>query len=366
MSTLTQPAEAVPTFDPALARARLVLGISNVGFWVLVSTALLILFLAGGVVPPSTGGMVLVATVLLGVQAGFDLVGGYFLRPRPRPVGFLGQWLRASLGYAAVFAGLVFLHAVSFAATRSFLPAVAGGLVLLGVGRLGLFRVLTGVRVSRTLLRDEPALVAENHDPGFTGGVVGPGGIPLWPRRWIQDLPAAALAVELARRSWTQRQGLARRAVLLVAGFHLAGAAAAALLLDLANRPFTEALILQMAAMTLWSFLGLLILPAWSRDAVFAADAAVADRDALQEWIRRFPALAGEDGHPSHSVQTIFYPVPSAAERLARREVPAPKFTAGSLARNHLYFSLAGLTPLGRAVHCNIGRPELWVYPPMA
>ena len=37
---------------------------------------------------------------------------------------------------------------------------------------------------------------------------------------------------------------------------------------------------------------------------------------------------------------------------------------AWHLARTALYLSHAGLSLLPRAVHCNAGRPELWVYLP--
>ena len=45
---------------------------------------------------------------------------------------------------------------------------------------------------------------------------------------------------------------------------------------------------------------------------------------------------------------------------------PAAGFVPGNLARNNLYYSWAAFTLLGRAVHCNVGRPALWVFPPSA
>ena len=42
------------------------------------------------------------------------------------------------------------------------------------------------------------------------------------------------------------------------------------------------------------------------------------------------------------------------------------RFVAGNLARSNLYYSWASFTLLGRAVHCNVGRPSLWVFPPSA
>ena len=83
-------------------------------------------------------------------------------------------------------------------------------------------------------------------------------------------------------------------------------------------------------------------------------------------WIINFSHLTGEDGSANARVQNVFYPIPSAARRLRQLAEPAGGCLVGNLARNNLFYSLATLTLLGRAVHCNIDRPELWVFPPSA
>jgi hypothetical protein len=115
----------------------------------------------------------------------------------------------------------------------------------------------------------------------------------------------------------------------------------------------------------LCSILGLLLLPTLSRSAVFAADcAAVASGCDAGDWIQQFPNLTGEDGNARTVLQRVFYPIPSAQERLrALGKVPALP-VIGNVARTNLFLSLATLTLLGRCVHCNAGRPELWVFPP--
>lgn len=119
--------------------------------------------------------------------------------------------------------------------------------------------------------------------------------------------------------------------------------------------------------MTLWSFLGLLVLPGLSRFTVFAADqAAIANGLDPSQWIRRFPTWVGEDGSQSWWVETIFYPIPSADRRIESLGFLVRGPILGNLARSQLFYSLAGLTLLGRAVHCNVGRPALWVFPPSA
>ena len=119
--------------------------------------------------------------------------------------------------------------------------------------------------------------------------------------------------------------------------------------------------------MTLWAFASLLVLPVLSGKAVFAADRAAADfgLDA-RDWIARFPVLIGEHGNASGAVQTIFYPIPSTAMRLRALDHAPAGFVPANLARSNLYYSWATLTLLGRAVHCNVGRPALGVFPPSA
>jgi len=52
--------------------------------------------------------------------------------------------------------------------------------------------------------------------------------------------------------------------------------------------------------------------------------------------------------------------------RLHALEHAPAGFIPGNLARSNLYYSWATLTPLGRAVHCNVGHPARWVFPPSA
>ena len=67
--------------------------------------------------------------------------------------------------------------------------------------------------------------------------------------------------------------------------------------LDLPGLPIGAALMGQACWLTLWSFLGLLVLPSLGRATVFAADraAAAAGFDS-PGWIRRSPVPPGESG----------------------------------------------------------------------
>lgn len=114
--------------------------------------------------------------------------------------------------------------------------------------------------------------------------------------------------------------------------------------------------------MTLWAFESLPVLPAPRRKTLFAADHAANDSgDDPRAWITHFPVSVGDDGSPNSVVQAIFYTVPSAETRLRQMAHPSTSFVSGNLC-----YSWATLTLLGRAVHCNVGRPALWVFPPSA
>ena len=355
-----------------LARRRLVLGIANVGFWVSAAAAglFLLLFRGTGTLRPATAGLVLLAAVV--VQAGFDFVGGAWLMPPPAPSmrRFLPGWLRGAGGHTLILAGVWWLGGVSFRWTGGFLPAVVLATAGLALGRRRLLSLLGGVATTGTASHGAAILVAQTGDPAFTGGIVGRGrdARSLLPAAWLQGLPGDELAAESARRDWQRAAGLPDRALLWVLGWNLAGAGAGAWALGLSHRLPAEALLLHTCWMTLWTFGSLLILPSLSRRSVYAADrAAQAAGHDPRGWIARFPTLVGEDGGATAFVQTIFYPIPSAARRLQELDgPPAAGFVFGSLARSNLYYSWATGTLLGRAVHCNVGRPALWVFPPSA
>ena len=363
-----------------LARRRLWLGITNVGLWVLAA--------AGGLCwltvtndgdpgqPHDAGALLLLGVGALAAQAGFDFLGGARLMPAPRPTPgeFLGRWSRGVLGHTSALAGVGLLSLASFRFTGGFVPAVLLATVGLALGRRWLLRGVGGVRTGDFVTPDDGERVlvtttGATTDPAFTGGIVGFGSraVSLLPAVWLQSLPREELAAESSRRRWQIGHAPPGRTLLLVLGWNLLGAHVGTLAFRLAERAPSAALFGHACWMTLWTFGSLLVLPALSRRAVFGADRAAADAGHdPRAWIARFPGLVGEDGGANPAVQAIFYPVPSAARRLERLDRPFAGFVPGSLARNNLFYSWAAFTPLGRAVHCNVGRPVLWVFPPSA
>jgi hypothetical protein len=119
---------------------------------------------------------------------------------------------------------------------------------------------------------------------------------------------------------------------------------------------------------TLWSFLGLLTLPTPSRRGVAEVDHALleagCDRNILERTITDLDNLQDRERERPPLIETIFHPVPSVQARLHGPYATGMKGTWNA-ARTTVAVSPAGLGLLGRAVHCNCGRPSLWVFLPI-
>ena len=352
-----------------LARRRLRLGITNVGFWVVIAAAGL-----SWVERCDTSGFDFrrlgwVALAVVVAQSVFDVVGGKWLLPAPRPTStvFLRRWLPGAIGHTLVLGCVGLMTFASVRLTGDFLLGIVLSMVGLAVSRMFLLRAIGGITTRVRMHDGANCLVAENTSGAFTGGIHGFGhrARSVMPANWVTALPRGQLAAESCRRQWQIERGLPTRTFLLVLGWNLVGASLGSFTFGLAARPPAEGLLGYACWMTIWAFGGLLLLPSLSRNAVFAADRAAAESGHdPRGWIAHFPNLVGEDGSARSAVQAIFYPIPSAAQRLSRLEEPYSGLVLGNLARSNLYYSWATLTLLGRAVHCNVGQPALWVFPP--
>lgn len=351
------------------ANHRLLLGITNVGVWVIVSVVGLWWFTAAPL--PEIGLRELVSGLLLTalLQAAFDWLGGAVYVPPPAPGAgvFFSRWARAATVHTTLLAATATLLYWSHRLFESFCPGVAVCSLGLVLARLWILKLTAGVVLRMNPIGDTACWSVQSNDSSFTGGTCGIGrSAPLViPECWRSNLTVDLLETVRTRRLSEIRHNLPTRAFLAVTVWNLAGCRAGTFLFDFHLFNTEHALLLHFFWMTLWGFLGLLLLPSASRGAVFFLDhaAAVEDRD-VAGWIQTFPRITGEDGSSKPLVQRVFYPVPSAAERLRHlgRRPAHPLF--GNVARANLYLSLATLTILGRCVHCNVGRPELWVFPP--
>lgn len=352
-----------------IARRRLILGISNVGFWVAVSAAVLLWSTVFG--PPVINQPDLLKCMLgiVGAQSFFDFIGGAVFMPpgsasRPQ---FFRTWFRGALVHSTLLCGAAVLSYWSFLFTRGFSLSVAVVSLGLFFCRRQILSLTSGVRSTCSTFATNKGWEVDSRDPSFTGGIsgIGPGAMTLMPESWKSTLTKEEIHTLVQRRLWAIKNNLPTRSLVTVLSWNLAGCKIGSLLLGLSSHSPEQAMLMQCAWMTWWGFLALLILPSLSRSSVFGADrAAAAQACNARGWIQKFPSLTGEDGNAKTVLQRIFYPIPSAAERIAHLEDSALAPVFGSVARSNLFLSLATLTILGRCVHCNVGRPELWIFPP--
>jgi hypothetical protein len=275
--------------------------------------------------------------------------------------GFARAWAR---GAAAHGACLLTVAIVLLAAGR------VGGDGGTFVASLALVVFLLATQV--TLARFVGAVQREGDrlrgsDPSFVGGIVG---LPGFERTMLSATWTGETAeIQSVRREAVRCSGSRALGVTVAALYTLAGLAAV-LLATSAAADSVAGLATLSLWMTLWSFLGLLVLPSLSRSAVLAADrSAISDRidpDQLTRVLAGLDAAQEDEPHRGRLVETVFHPVPSLERRIAAvaagrgPQLPQPWNTA----RTALFLSWASLGLLSRAVHCNCGRPALWVLLP--
>jgi hypothetical protein len=380
------------------ARRRLRLGITGVGSSVLLATALLLAVwqawlpldaswrwqAAGGDVASSVFVLTVAwylihAVLLLPVEhAG----GRRAIRQIPPLSSWMGSWLRGVLV-------LALLSATSMAAVIS--AGIAGGtrtavLTTVGVSMLVLTaQGLLARWVNRLPVRSLPAAlndevknagldardirVVEAADEAFVGGWLGSLRPTLWiPARWTGSDMQTLRRVQWVRRGVQLRSGARMRGWLAAVLWPALG-----LWLSVSLLPFgwdDARLWVSLPAMsTVWSFVAVLLLPTMSRPAVYHADAEAARVVGVEDTARVISQLdQWQDDEPERTalVESIFHPVPSAGNRVRRLHDDATAENRGGHQQTRLTLlsSLVTGSVLGRVVHCNIGRPALWVVYP--
>ncbi len=387
-TTLTPRASIIS--KSGYGRARLWLGISAVGTIVSAAVAALTLDLpakAASGFDSSLGGQLLTLIAFLAIyavlQAPFDLFGGYVLprrfgRVHPPFLKFVGTLIRGIAVHSTMLAlvGVCLLFAGrSFGAAGAIVAAISLSIVLL-FARGPLSRLVARLKHAKIkpTLQDSPDAsipfdCVTSDDEGFTGGFIGvsrPRRV-IMPEHWLGVLGQRGFAIMLRRRQAAVQSGSWLRGRALAVAFTWSGVAAAALIVG-SDRLGTAAGIIELSLIfTLWSFVGLLILPTLSRAGVAEIDAVLRrtelDATLLDETVQRLDQLQDAETERPSGVEMIFHPVPSVKNRI---EGPTTHHARGFLdaARSTIFLSASGLGLLGRSVHCNCGRPALWVFLP--
>jgi hypothetical protein len=376
---------------PGYGRARLWLGISGVGTMVTLASLMLFTGFRPSFVPEAeasmasqTLGLVCFFAIYILIQFPFDFLGGYWLpqkfgRAHPSLGLFVSSLLRGALVHGALLlsSACVLMVAGRYVGSAGSVLAGLSIAFLLLYFRLQLAQWVSQLHVTIDSARSaEGKMVAQQtvlnvqcHDEGFTGGFTGVFAPKeqLFSTRWREVLGPDGTALALHRRTLAVKTQSWLRGRVLALLFTATGLLAASLLVGGEQLGTAWGIIQFSLWFSLWSFVGLLTLPTLSRRGVIEIDERTqADGypvALMRDVTERLDRL--QDGEPVRPsiVETIFHPVPSIENRL---DGPRSHQVLGfwDAARTSIYISSAGLGLLGRAVHCNCGRPSLWVFLP--
>ncbi|MGJ5818688.1 hypothetical protein [Paludibaculum fermentans] len=320
-------------------------------------------------------GFVVCFLAYAGLSLPFDIWGGFTLPHSHQRHSllfpeFLLKWSRGLLvqGLVMTFCALLLLQAGKLAG----IWAATGTLLALQLALLAFQWPLarwTGGLAAAPAHPGSDAITAIAGDVGFTGGLAGLPGLEhnVQPLSWNTTLSPPALLAEHLRRQGLAKTGARTRGVLLALGWNLLGFVLSASL-PWGGVDTIYSLLETLLGCTLWSFLGLLVLPSFSRPGTLEADryaaANGAARPQLEAAICEIDQLQDEDLSRPGWFEILFCTVPSVENRLNALDSKHQPYGAWLAARMALYLSWANFGLLSRAVHSNVGHPELWVLPP--
>ncbi|MGC4048856.1 MAG: hypothetical protein QM757_04955 [Paludibaculum sp.] len=319
-------------------------------------------------------GFVVCFLAYAGLSLPFDIWGGYSLpgsyqQPHLPFPSFLRQWLRGILvqGFVMTACALALLQAGKLAGIWGSAAALLVLQIALLAFQLPLARWTGGLTAASSQSGSE-TVILRSADLGFTGGLAGLPGFArkVQPQFWDTRLSAPALLAEHLRREGLARTGARTRGVLLAMGWNLLGFVLSASL-PWGGVDTIFSLLETLLGCTLWSFLGLLVLPSFSRPGTLQADRYAvlhgATRPQIEAAICEIDQLQQEDlSRPNW--QESLSSIPSVENRLTALDATHQPYGAWLASRTALFLSWANFGLLSRAVRSSVGRPELWVLPP--
>ena len=362
-------------------RARLLTGTTCVGSLVILAVVILVtnanqmLFPTVPEAPLQELCSLVQFTIIMAVlMLPFDMIGGLvipgaFESGGPAPVAWFRQWARSVTVQTVFYSATLFCYLQI--ARDLGLPwlvvvflAVQTGLL---AGQELVWRLMTANSVTEMQGRSVSFVSAA--DPRFVGGVTGLPGLEsiILPNEWRETLSSDVLSTVRRRREVALSTG-ARSCGIITAMFWNTGFFGLALVAHGASVRSVADIVSVFLYFLLFSFMGLLLLPTFNRRSVFFLDrhvAAESDASMLCNAISTVDEMTEQDASRSTAAESVFQPIPCPARRVAALHHPPSQGTgAWNVARTTLFLSWAFGGPLSRAVHCNVGRPELWAIPP--
>ena len=346
---------------------RLSLGIINVGFWFLIS--LLVLtnkdYFNENLRTENPFLITNIYITYIALQFVFDWVGARLFNNNAFNAVWFIQWLVGTLFQFGIWLCLFYLIS-SFSFKGGLFFSVLIVLLILPFLQ-GPFAVLINLNRYSKEKNDkynENLLIINTNEKSFTGDVV------YYFFRKINVISNAIrssdyYSIESLRRSDSFNILLKTNSVLII--WNLLGVLIGEVF-NLYESDKIELKVLYFASwMTVWSFLSLILLTRLSHNSVYACDAIAKNenKSLLIKWIKHFPDIVGENGHQNPLKQAVFYPIPSIKSRLdALKTNNIRSINFGNLTRRNLFISWGVFNLSARSVHCNVGRPLLWVLPP--
>jgi hypothetical protein len=320
-------------------------------------------------------GFVVCFLAYAGLSLPFDIWGGYSLPGSYQRLNllfseFLVKWLRGTLvqGVVMTICAVALLQAGKLGGIWAAAGTLLALQMLLLAVQLPLARWTGSLATAPTRTGSDGITVLLAKDLGFTGGLAGLPGLErnVQPQSWETRLSAPALFAEYIRRQGLAKSGARTRGLLLAMGWNLLGFVLSASL-PWGGVDTIFSLLETLLGCTLWSFLGLLILPSFSRPGTLEADryaaAHGATRPQLEAAICEIDQLQEEDLSRPRWLEALSS-IPSVENRLNALDSKHQPYGAWLAPRMALYLSWANFGLLSRAAHFNVGRPELWVLPP--
>ena len=362
----------------AYLQGRLYLGMLTVGSWVVLATLLLVsgvleslgIWLAKLGLPEFAALSMMVLGFCL-IQLPFDWLGGHWL---PRRYGLPSHFTLPSYCMA------VFKHSLIFSASINILH-VAGQhlgltgalgallvLIMIGVQSQHLLARWLGCLKNKTLEQDDGVLIYEGTDTAFSGGISGWPGLErvILNHSWQGELKTNGMAWLKDRRRRAIRSGLRMNGLIWAIMWISSSFILAAFLAGFPTGDVTATMRMLLYGV-FFHFGGLLLLPTLSRRGSLALDGIDSTPDNAcshtKEWTKAITILTDGEERRAAWIERIFHPLPSMENRMTPYENTG--WAAWNATRYMLFLSTLAGGFLSRSVHCNIGRPELWIMPPV-
>lgn len=303
----------------------------------------------------------------------FDFVGGVLIPAACEPesptfMAWFKGWSRSVVLQTLFYSISFFLYLQIGRAIGA--PSLVGVFAILQVMLLAGQELIWRLTTANRSHKDHGiSSFVQHSDQRFVGGVTGLPGFEsiLIPEGWKNRLQPSEIKMLVSRRGAAVKTGLRLRGIIFAMMWNISGFAVAIM----ASGSVVQT-VADLVSVFLWflllSFVGLLVLPTFNRRGVFALDHQLALNCSpieLQRAILELDDITEQDPNRSVSAESIFQPIPCPERRNeAIKTGIVPTLGTWNVARTALYLSWAFGGPLARAVHCNVGRPELWAILP--